>query len=178
MRGTTFLLPIPSPTSKHLFVLLTSPIIVEEGRAEKALLVSFSSIRLRIPYDNTCIVSKGEHRFLRQKSYVNYRHARIESVEYMETSIRSEEVQPMDSIEGELLDLICEGLLNSLKLRKKLGGCTSAQCPSNYLPFTISASFPASSIFSFFATSINSTVATAIAAASATVCAAKPFAVS
>ncbi|MGI9558411.1 MAG: hypothetical protein ACR2NQ_01915 [Thermodesulfobacteriota bacterium] len=102
-------MPTPTendPKSKHLFVL-----IAEHDR--KVLLVSFSSIHPGMRYDKTCVVNKGEHKFLRQESYISYRHTRIESFDDMEMNIQSGKAKPLGSIDRQLLDKICAGVEKS-----------------------------------------------------------------
>jgi hypothetical protein len=64
---------IPSGSKSHLFVVLTEA--CPEGNI---LLVSFSTIHEERFYDDTCTVETGEHSFIKNPSYIEYRKARIE----------------------------------------------------------------------------------------------------
>ena len=115
IRGATFLLPTPEENdsdSKHLFVQLTKPVKQNDG--EKVLLASFSTKRPGGRYDKTCVISKGESRFLSRESYVDYRYTRIESVERIRELLVTGEAKYIEGmIEEYLVDLICKGLFKS-----------------------------------------------------------------
>jgi hypothetical protein len=65
---------IPSGSTDHLFVVLTPPI----GVVSNHLLANFSSIKLGIPHDTSCLVNVGDHSFITMPSYIEYQFARIE----------------------------------------------------------------------------------------------------
>lgn len=78
LQRTTFLVPSGSnadPERKHLFVLLNNPVLFE--KKEVVLIISVSSIKQNLPYDNTCILKKGEHSFIQHDSYVIYSNRTI-----------------------------------------------------------------------------------------------------
>jgi hypothetical protein len=48
----------------HLFIQMTEPL----GRDEKILLLSVSTIREGVPYDDACVLDVGEHEFIKHPS--------------------------------------------------------------------------------------------------------------
>jgi len=81
-RRATLLIPSGSNQNlerKHLFVLLTDPIETKDFDEKHVLLVNITSVPEGLPYDSTCVLKIGEHRFVKHDSYVFYAKARIES---------------------------------------------------------------------------------------------------
>lgn len=68
---------VPSGETHHLFVILNAPADFETYPPQSCVLVSFSTIR-QGPYDATRVVQGGVHPFIREPSFVAYRHARME----------------------------------------------------------------------------------------------------
>lgn len=50
------------------------------GTALQCVLVSFTSIRLGVPFDNACTVQPGDHPFITRESYILYREPRLYAV--------------------------------------------------------------------------------------------------
>lgn len=69
---------VPSGETHHLFVILNTPADFETYPPQSCVLVSFSTIR-QGPYDVTCVVQPGVHPFIREPSFVAYRHTRMET---------------------------------------------------------------------------------------------------
>ncbi len=62
--------PVNDPDRKHLFVLLTDPIEAPDFNGKQVLLVNIASVPKSLPYDSTCILQPGVHRFIKHESYV------------------------------------------------------------------------------------------------------------
>lgn len=69
---------VPSGETHHLFVILNAPSDFETYAPQSCVLVSFSTIR-QGPYDATRVVQAGVHPFIREPSFVAYRHTRMET---------------------------------------------------------------------------------------------------
>ena len=114
-------MPTPAendPHSKHLFVQLTKP--VKQHGHEMVLLTSFSTKRQGGRYDKTRIIAKGENKFLRHESYVDYKYTKIESVKEIRELIETGEAEYKEGmIEEKLVEWICEGLFKSKYTPKK-----------------------------------------------------------
>jgi hypothetical protein len=109
----TFL--IPSGCKNHLFVVLTEACL--EGNI---LLVSFSTIREERFYDETCMVYPGEHPFIKNPSYIEYRKARIEKEAHL-IKCRDTTYWPHhEPVSDELFKRICNGVFDSPHTPKRI----------------------------------------------------------
>lgn len=112
VRRATLLIPSGTgnnPNQKHLFILLTDPL----GEDREILLVGVSSKRAGSYLDPTCILYPGDHQFLRHESYVNYRRARIESADKINTGVSRGLFIPKGTIDTGIFARICQGILDS-----------------------------------------------------------------
>lgn len=109
----TFL--IPSGNKNHLFVVLTEA--CPEGNV---LLVSFSTIREERFYDSTCIVTPGEHPFIKKPSFIEYRKARIEKASHVVKCREATYWFPHEPVSNELFTRICMGILDSPHTPKRI----------------------------------------------------------
>ena len=115
LRRGTLLIPSgppDDPERKHLFVILTDPVVDENDGTQRVLLVSISSVRSRYD-DSTCILRRGDHPFIRHESFVDYREARIELVDALRRGVQNGVLVPQESIETSVFSRICTGLQNS-----------------------------------------------------------------
>jgi hypothetical protein len=64
--------PANDADRKHLFVLLTDHIEASGFEEKHALLVNIASVPNGLPYDSTCILKPGEHRFIKHESYSTF----------------------------------------------------------------------------------------------------------
>ncbi|EPT0794497.1 hypothetical protein [Yersinia intermedia] len=75
---------VPSGPGLHLHIVCNDPKPYPRyANAESVLLVNITSITANHPYDETCILTAGDHPFLTHPSYVYYRKADI----YASTSL-------------------------------------------------------------------------------------------
>ena len=66
---------------KHLFVVMCKPV------DDYVLLVSVATCRFN--YDETCILNKDDHRFIKHKSYVVYQLAEVKLVKHLQDGIKN-----------------------------------------------------------------------------------------
>ena len=123
MRGT---LLIPSgtyhdPDRKHLFVICTDP--CEKGLQ---IIVSISTWTNNL-CDGTCVLDPHVHRFIRHKSYVMYRSARIEKAETLIKGVEQDLFVPHVAFEVHIFERIASGICSSLHTKrqvKRYYGCS------------------------------------------------------
>lgn len=113
VAGATLLMPT-GPTGDHLHVVLNDPKqFPGYGSHLSIVLVSVSTVRTGIPYDDTCVLSPGCHAFVKDKSYVVYRRARIEQVLHVAQLVERGLFKPHSPFTPQLLTLIAVGLKSS-----------------------------------------------------------------
>lgn len=115
--GGTLIIP-SGPTGKHLFVILNKPKDFA-GYKNSSVLVNISSIR-KAPYDDTCILEPGSHPFINQRSYIAYRHARVDREESLIQKVNALLFTPHEPLDDELLEQIHNGLYESPQTRRFL----------------------------------------------------------
>jgi hypothetical protein len=64
-------------------------------------------------HDPACHLYPGDHEFIRRKSYVNYRLARIEPAEKLLRGVSQGAFIPKTSVNELVFARICQGLLDS-----------------------------------------------------------------
>ena len=83
-------LMIPSGPNEHLFAVTLGPVVLEGyGPDPQVVIVSFSSVKPGLPYDNACPVPAGSHPFIVRDSYVYYREPRIYSAKTVQQRVAS-----------------------------------------------------------------------------------------
>ena len=115
--GGTLIIP-SGPIGKHLFVILNEPKDFA-GYKNSSVLVNVSSIR-KAPYDDTCILEPGSHPFINQRSYIAYRHARVDREESLIQKVNASLFTPHEPLDDELLERIHNGLYESPQTRRFL----------------------------------------------------------
>jgi hypothetical protein len=106
---------IPSGDKNHLFVILTDK--CQEG---SHLLVNFSTIRPESFHDSTCVVLPGEHPFIKQPSYIEYRRAEIVNARHIIKCTDSSYFVPNTTTEEALFNRICDGVSASEHTPKRI----------------------------------------------------------
>lgn len=122
IAGSTLLLPSGSQ-GNHLFVVLNDPADVEGHPPQSCVAVCFCTVRGAF-YDKTCILEAGAHPFIKEQSYVAYRHARTDTAEHLTKLIARGTFYAKEPVEQDLLKRIRDGFLQSSQTSnalKKLG---------------------------------------------------------
>ncbi|CAB4133044.1 hypothetical protein UFOVP140_23 [uncultured Caudovirales phage] len=118
--GETLLIP-SGPSGDHLFVIVLGPQqLPNYGLANQFIQVSVTTIYPGIPYDQACILNRGEHPFITHQSYVTYRHARIDSDAHLNKMVESGLWKPHDSCDKIILQKIINGLCQSKLVRQEI----------------------------------------------------------
>jgi hypothetical protein len=105
--------PVNDPDRKHLFVLLTDPTEAPGFQEKQVLLVNIATVPNDLPYDSTCILHPGEHRFIKHESYVYYAKARIEAANALLRGVKSGQLTHHEIMDQALVKRICDGLQHS-----------------------------------------------------------------
>lgn len=111
-------LMIPSgPSGEHLFAIVMGPVILNGyGPAPQVLMVSFTSVKPGIPYDDACIVHAGEHPFITKDSYIYYREPRLYPAAQVESYVKENLWRPRDPCGNDLLSKVMAGFWVSKRL--------------------------------------------------------------
>jgi len=119
--GDTFLMPTPGHSLDHLWILISEP-ATHQG---SFVIVNITTDVLRA--GNDCELSQGDHRFINQKSYVNYADAmEIDPAreECIQGLIRAKKITPHDHLDDPVIQRIVAAAKISkalpVKLRKYL----------------------------------------------------------
>ena len=103
-----------SGSADHLHFIIVGPAQFESlPPMPHFLLVNVTTIRPGIPYDPACELNVGDHRFVRQPSYIVYRRARFETVDHVEKMLNAGAWRLDQRAEPELLMRIQNGLQKS-----------------------------------------------------------------
>ena len=98
----------------HLYIALNDPRLFEGyGRQPCVVLVNLSSVREGVPFDETCVLEPDEHPFVRQRSFVFYRNARIEPESHILQLTQQGLFKPHEPMAAEVFQRIKAGLFVS-----------------------------------------------------------------
>lgn len=92
----------------HLHIILLEP----QEHTRSTIVVPVESLTSK-KQDHTTILSLGEHEFIKHRSYVNYRRAKISSVIDIEKRVEENTAKKKAPIDTELLSRIVIGLKKS-----------------------------------------------------------------
>lgn len=112
--GTCILLPKPSGEVRHLWVVLTEP----EGEPPQVVIVNLTKNKPRA--DTTCILTPGDHEFVKVETVVHYADARFAPAEPLNQIAQLRDYDFHADCSGEILERIQQGLLVSPATPKKI----------------------------------------------------------
>lgn len=110
--GDTILLALPNPGKKHLFVVVTKTNI----HLNNFLGVPFCTWDHGINPDPTTVVYPGEHPFITTKSYLNYKHSEILTLDMVESWLLKRDASIRENVSEELLGRIRAGINQTKKI--------------------------------------------------------------
>jgi hypothetical protein len=113
-QGDTFLGGGEVHGAHHLWLILNEPL----AHHNEALIVNVSTLRLDA--ETTCIISPGEHPFLKHDSYVRYASARRAKVADLAAALRKGLLQPHQPASAALLAKVRAGAQASPHLAVEL----------------------------------------------------------
>ena len=114
-HGTLYIPSGNNDDDKHLFFILNDA--CAEG---KHLLVNVTTIYEGVPFDPACVVEPGEHPFIRHKSSMNYRMARIMEAVRITKYVGGWYYKDGEDASKELVEKIIAGALESEFLPKHI----------------------------------------------------------
>jgi hypothetical protein len=116
--GATLL--IPTGAGKHLFVVLNDPVVLEGyGTQGCVVLVNVSTVRQEIPYDDTCVLEAGSHRFVTARSYVRYQDARVYRASDLARLVAQGVFSPHEPVSADLVQRMKAGLGASPRTKRE-----------------------------------------------------------
>ncbi len=95
------------PYPSHLFIVVTLP----SGNPPSVVLVNFTS--LRKGSDTTVVLDKGDHPFIKKRTVVDYRWARIKGVRDLKALVKNGDATPDCPCRSDILKRIQDGVLRS-----------------------------------------------------------------
>lgn len=111
-KGTVL---IPTGGTKHLFAIIT-----DKCAAGEHLLVNLTSVRAGIRHDNACEVSPGEHSFVKQESYVEYRRAETMAATRISARVDDGTYTTHDDLSDALLQAFRDGVEDSDHVKQRV----------------------------------------------------------
>lgn len=104
----------------HLYVVLNDPQPFDSyGSSPCVLLVNLSSVREGVPFDDTCVLDTGVHPFVRHRSFVFYRHVRIEHESHVLRLVEQGLFKPHEPMPADTLQQIKAGLYASAHTKRE-----------------------------------------------------------
>jgi len=114
VAGATLLIPSGPRGENHLFVLLNDPkVFAGYGGRPCVVLVNLSTAREGGELDDTCLLEPGSHPFVRQKSFVLYRAARLEPKAHLDQLVKQGFFKPHQPLDPGILAVVKAGLMTS-----------------------------------------------------------------
>lgn len=110
---------IPSGATDHLHFVCSDPIYYPHTGKESVLVVNISSIKDGIEYDSSCILTPGDHPFIKHPSYVYYYKADIFGAENIALNVANGSFEVRQNCEDETFTRILNGFDISDDVRPK-----------------------------------------------------------
>lgn len=107
IEKNTLLVPIPAPTCKHLFIVLTS------AKGDPPVVVMVNITTRRPTSDSTVILTPSDHSFIKHESVIAFEHADIFEVSKLENGLNKGLLSKYPDISNSLFTVIKQGLLCS-----------------------------------------------------------------
>jgi hypothetical protein len=104
--GECFLID-SGPVGKHLFVLVLE---TKEGNQHQVISVPVCTIRNPDRIDESCIINPGEHPFIKEQSFIEYRNARVDPIGHLLERVRERTFILQQPASLDLLQKIKGGL--------------------------------------------------------------------
>jgi hypothetical protein len=116
-RAGTLLIPsgpAQDPSRRHLHVVCNDPCI--DGNQVIVPITTWTNDLC----DATCILQAHEHEWLRHRSYVFYRKARIEAAATLDNGVRRGIFEPRGEMNGQTFLRIRNGICQSIQTPRKI----------------------------------------------------------
>jgi hypothetical protein len=129
VAGDAFLVPTANGVNHVHFVLCQPTTLPNAGSHLHVILVNLTSVPAnpQLPYDQTCVVKKGDHPFVLHDSFVAYRYMRTDTMPHFQNLLISGYIKPhTNPASTVLLNRMVAGVcISKLVPReyKKIFGC-------------------------------------------------------
>ena len=122
-QGSTLLMP-SGPDGDHLFIVLNDPkVFAGYGPNPHVLLVNLSTVpQDGVHYDSTCVLEPGCHPFVKAKSYIVYRSARIDPEAHLLARVAQGLFKPQQPMPAGIVANIKAGLTTSPFTKREFKG--------------------------------------------------------
>ena len=106
------------PSGKHLFIIL---MVVGSSSGDQVLSVPVCTVRDQARADPACRIQVGEHPFIVEESSIEYRHARLDSVDHVVERVKELTFVPYrHPASASLLTKAIDGLKTSRFVKRHL----------------------------------------------------------
>jgi len=117
-KGTVLAL---SGSVDHLHVICNDPAYYTINDCDCVLAVNISSVKMGVPYDSTCILTVGDHPFVRHDSYVVYERAVIWKTGNIDKKVEEGSIKPQPvDMKDEVFRRILDGFDISDEIEPKI----------------------------------------------------------
>ena len=111
--GTTFFLPKPNQSTAHLWVVLTDP---DNESPPHVAIVNLTSSAV----DDTVILTRGDHPFVRHETYIYYEDAKIVPAQKLVEAVNMGISEYREEFQPAVLERVQDGLLTSPHVSPKV----------------------------------------------------------
>lgn len=106
--GDTFLVSDPGETlDTHLWIVLSDP----AKDPERVIIVNVT--RWRDAQDQACVLEEDDHPWLTRRSCVNYRDAKVVSLQHLQSILSGDQIEQRDPLSEDLLRRVLNGVSDS-----------------------------------------------------------------
>lgn len=113
----TVLIPTPTerkPDLRHLFIVLNNAMKGLHATIEDGVIATgVTSIQQGRYYDNSCVLYRGDHPFIRHDSYVNYVNCKVYSAAALLRGIKDGKLIPRGPMDDVVFARVLYGVLKS-----------------------------------------------------------------
>lgn len=100
-------------TVRHLHVICSKPFFNPATGEISVVAVNISSVKDRTRYDKTCVLEKGDHPFIRHKSFVYYKGSTIFRISKIQQGIETGEITVLENVSEQILKKVLSGFATS-----------------------------------------------------------------
>ncbi len=122
---------IPSGPCKHLHIICNDPAFYPSNGKESVLAVNVSSVTPGVPHEKACLLSAGDHPFIKYPSFVMYSRADIFGAVAIARSIDDGTFAPHEPVTEELFSRVLTGFEVSNRVKYKVFRFYERYCRSS-----------------------------------------------
>jgi len=100
--------------------LLLDPVCLDGyGTKPQVMMVSVLTIKPGIIVDDSCVLHVGDHPFISHPSFVDYRFARIDAADHVQSRVDENVFIPQQDCSEELIKRVIAGALKSRRIPRE-----------------------------------------------------------